>query len=692
MSLNFSTLPDGTGRYPDWVEFYNSSDTPVSLKDYSLSVAGRKEAVQLPDLTVSADSWLVLFSAPKEEAEDTVPDLDSDFSVEKYLITGRGLSSDEAVTDPAPFLPLHISAQGDTLVLTYKNEIFADSVTIPPLRYDEAYGRREDGCGDFSRLSPTPGKSNADALILREQNDERVSFSLPGGFYEGTQTLTLSLPETAETGSEIYYTLDGSEPDETSLHYEAPIKLSDPSGEENRYASRDDVSCIFRRRASAMYDKYKVYEVPEEPVDKAVVIRARSVGSSGSLGEITTETYFLDFREKRGYDGLPVVSVVADPEALFGYERGIYVLGQATDEWIKETGSDEITPWTPANYAGRGREWEREAAVALYDADRNLCFSRQTGIRIKGLWSRAFPQKSLNLYARKEYGGADCFPVAVFHEEPEHAVTLFSGGNDNMYQLEDSLAADLSEELCFASMHHFSCVLFLNGEFWGVMELCEKYDRNYFSSHYKVGSENVVMIKNHALELGEEKDMQLYEQLRYVIYRGEIEPEESYIKLCSMVDMESMLDYYAFRVAIGNTDDWPSGNNAMWRVRSPENGEYGDGKWRFILFDVNNTCMDPSVGPEEVLSHALKDDSLFRFAMENEEFHVSFEKRLKELRETVCSPESVHGRLEKRQTMLRSAMERWYERFTPGRMTTADYDRRGEEILKWFERSAALAK
>ncbi len=690
MSVNFSAARDETGHYPDWVEFYNSSDEPVSLKDYYLSSAGRKEAFPLPDLTVSANSFLVLFSAPDEiglrgKPKPSPVDLDADFSMESYLVSGRGISSD-ALSIPR-FLPFRLSSEGETLTLTYKNEIAADTVTIPALRADEAFGRKNDGEGGFCLLSPTPGESNRGAVPLLGHNSTKLHFSVPGGFYDREVTLAIS----ADTDAEIVYTLDGSEPDEHSLHYEGPLLLRDPSGTENRYASLPDVSCIFRRRSSAMYEKYKVYEIPSEPVDKAVVVRARAVGEDGSLGEIVTGTYFLGFREKEGYEGLPVISVVADPEGLFGYERGIYVMGQATDEWIRESGSDEITPWTPANYANRGREWEREAAVALYDAERNEVFSCQAGIRVKGLWSRAFPQKSLNLYARKEFGGSELFPSPVFQGKGEHTLTLFSGGNDNMYQLEDALAADLSEQLSFASLGHFPCVLFLDGEFWGVMELEEKYDRRYFASHYDVDPDSVVMIKNHELELGEEEDRDLYEKLRYVIYRGGFAGEENYRKLCGMVDMESMLDYYAFRIAIGNTDDWPSGNTALWRTRTAGEEPYADGKWRFILFDVNNSCMDPSRTPEEVLSHALQDDSFFREVMENEEFRSAFEQRLKAFSETICAPDRVRALLEERQDLLMSPMEQWYGRFTRGRMTTADYVQRGEEILEWFTR-CALAK
>ena len=64
---------------------------------------------------------------------------------------------------------------------------------------------------------------DADATLTLEAQAEAPIFDLAEGCYAETQTLTISGPE----GAELYYTLDGSAPDEDSLLYEEPIRLTE---------------------------------------------------------------------------------------------------------------------------------------------------------------------------------------------------------------------------------------------------------------------------------------------------------------------------------------------------------------------------------------------------------------------------------------------------------------------------------
>ena len=61
-----------------------------------------------------------------------------------------------------------------------------------------------------------------------------------------------------------------------------------------------------------------------EPVDKATIVRAVAVNSEGERSAVITETYFVGLDE--AYREETVISLIADPEALFGI-NGIYVTG-----------------------------------------------------------------------------------------------------------------------------------------------------------------------------------------------------------------------------------------------------------------------------------------------------------------------------------------------------------------------------
>ena len=89
-----------------------------------------------------------------------------------------------------------------------------------------------------------------------------------------------------------------------------------------------------------------------------------------------------------------------DKEDLYNYDYGIYTLGRYYDEY-PHVGYPETFP---ANYQQKGKNWERRATIDFFNEDKSFSFNQDIGIRIHGGWTRAFNQKSFNLYARKEYG------------------------------------------------------------------------------------------------------------------------------------------------------------------------------------------------------------------------------------------------------------------------------------------------
>ena len=235
----------------------------------------------------------------------------------------------------------------------------------------------------------------ADVQDDAADSSSALHFSAESGFYDAPFQLTV----TAEGGAKIFYTLDGSTPTADSTEYTEPIEIADCSSEPNRLSMRTD---IVPENAGLPAT------APEEPVDKAVLIRAVSVDASGAVSPVETRTYFIGFGEKASYyQKLRVISLVTDEENLFDPERGIYVRGAVYDKWKS---SDEYDPdmpeWrTPGNYTQTGKEWERPAYMQIF-ADGRLEAGQYVGIRIHGGATRSYPQKSFNVYARKDYGAS----------------------------------------------------------------------------------------------------------------------------------------------------------------------------------------------------------------------------------------------------------------------------------------------
>jgi hypothetical protein len=94
-----------------------------------------------------------------------------------------------------------------------------------------------------------------------------------------------------------------------------------------------------------------------------------------------------------------------------------------------------------ANYKMKGAEWERPANIEIFDNGESVV-SQDVGIRIKGAASRAWAQKSFNIFARMDYGKSsveyDLFDGKSTKEKNNKVIdkfdgfTIRNGGNDNM--------------------------------------------------------------------------------------------------------------------------------------------------------------------------------------------------------------------------------------------------------------------
>lgn len=471
--------------------------------------------------------------------------------------------------------------------------------------------------------------------VVKTEKNNVVLFSREPGFYEKEFFLEMS----AEHGT-IYYTLDGSTPNKNSLKYEEPIWIGDASENENVYSMRTDVSTGFDTLAIETMNLEKIpgYQVPDYKIDKATILRAVVYDELGNKGEETTASYFIGYSGKKGYEGMNVLSIVTDPKNLFDHEDGIYVTGKAYDEYKKnyrEAGiwiwSEEFFGFWEANYRNGGKQWERKAQCQFFNKNGELELSQTCGIRIHGGISRGYNPKSLNIYARKEYDGNNIFQADLFgNGYYPSAVTLFQGGNNYRSKAKDYLSAEQIKSLNVASMNYVPYVMFLDGEYWGVYWLNEKYDKDYLEHYYKVSSDNVIIVKDGALEEGEEEDEKYYKEMVRFCSESDLTVEENFDKVCDLIDIDSYVDYNAFMIYIGRSGDWPVLNYELWRVKKEESGEYGDGKWRWMIFDLNSPAFHTTL---DTVEYVMNNDKMFKNMMTNESFRKMLIQRIEEVTE-----------------------------------------------------------
>lgn len=482
-------------------------------------------------------------------------------------------------------------------------------------------------------------------LFFQENECTELIFSRDSGFYETPFLLELQAP----VGTSIYYTLDGSIPDENAILYTEPIAIDDATKHENVHCLRTDV--VWRSfTTSDIMDNGSIdpiYKVPDHLIDKCTIIRAAYKDADGNFSDTKTASYFVDFNCKNGYEGINILSIVTDPQNLFDYETGIYVFPFG----LRST----------ANYMESGMEWERDAAIQIFNPQKELLLSQNCGIRIQGGVNRERLPKGLNLYAREQYSGEGRFYLNLFDTNymPD-AVTLFNSGEDAMAKCRDVLAARLTAGRNFATMNYEPYAMFLDGEYWGFYWLTEKYDDAYFEHYYGVDDDNVIMIKAFTLAEGEEDDYAFYTDMMDYISTADLTIPENYAHACSMIDIQSYIDYYTAEIYLSHNRDWPYYNEGLWRVRQPKDNGYEDGKWRWFLYDVNCALVHPEA---DTLSTTLEVSEMFSNLCRNEDFKRQFVTTFMDLANTNFAKENVDHAIAECLDQMQSPMETHLRRF-----------------------------
>jgi hypothetical protein len=431
-------------------------------------------------------------------------------------------------------------------------------------------------------------------------------FSVESGFY--TESFQLNI-QSDELDATIYYTLDGSLPDpantggKTYLYkntwpkdpgqsfgefltgsyktqvYSGPINIYDRSPE-------DDILSL----KSSSYDRPPYY-FPSSPVFKGTVVRAMAVKEGFVQSPVESHIYFIHPNGRQKYS-IPVISISTNEDNLFDYELGIYTPGVDFDQWRLNNPTQQANGGRPANYRRRSDEWEYIAHFHYFDQGSSVPnLNHEVGFRLHGGWSRAWPMKTLRMYARNMYGESS-FNYPLFPDQDYDSykrIILRNGGNDFQYTMfRDALLQHMVGHLNFEILAYRPTVVFFNGEYWGIHNMRERYDNHYLNRVFGVDTEHIDLLTFNG-EVVEGENTHYLETLQY-IRDYSMSSNSRYKHITTRIDPESFIDYQIANIYIANTD-WPGNNIDFWRKRTEvylPNSPYGhDGRWRWLAFDMD---------------------------------------------------------------------------------------------------------
>jgi len=401
-----------------------------------------------------------------------------------------------------------------------------------------------------------------------------VNFSKAGGIYANAFELKM----TADPGYTIYYTTDGSDPIANGKKYSAPITIKNSTG------SAGSLTKSIARKFS--------YDAPSSQI-VGTVIKAYATNGSKKTN-VVTNSYIVNSTFTSEYK-LPTVSISLEPND-FATSSGIYV--------------------SVMNHPFDTKE-RKIAFCEMFDRSGKKVAGQYIELSMHGNGSLGNQQKSMRLYFKKDANPAvsdnpgklkyDIFEGRVFDVNNESIdsykrLILRNSGNDcTSSMLRDALMQRICKDTNVDYMETQPASVFINGEFWGLYNIRERYGPKYFESHYGVSEENFTMLEApsplvtgnetspYVVNDGVNGDEKPFNNLVSYAKTHNLSNESYYNYVANQLDIDSLIDFYICNVYFCNVD-WPSNNVKVWRNKNPQDPSGLDTKWRFVLLDMDHGC------------------------------------------------------------------------------------------------------
>ena len=450
--------------------------------------------------------------------------------------------------------------------------------------------------------------------VVREPG---VRFSEMEAFQEEDFDLRL---DSGLFGGRIYYTLDGNNPTLESEVYTGPIHIE--AG------------------------------LP----DRVTVVKAAAM-QGGELGQVYTQTYFVGEGVSELFDVM-VVSLTTDEANLYDEATGIFT-----------------------NYSEKSEtgEWDRPAYIEFYESDGSLMLKQGTGIAVSGHGSRGFDQKSIKLISSSEYDpehptfNYDFFDADMAGNtsgQSYNRLVLRNGGSDHEgTMIKWNVVSRLARESGMICAGARPGILFLNGEYYGIIQLQEKYTAYNVAS--AIGAQKDDIEKYEPNEVNSSRFGGYYNQLHQ-----DLNAPDRQASLESRVDMENMLQYYAVSVIMDNID-WPSHNYLSWKCAENSSSAYGDGKVRFFLYDLDAVYQDTSDKEIQnafayLMGGPITDatDTLW-LLMQSDKYRTQFVNMVCDLTSTVYDADHVIQVIREEDRKIEHSMQMYYTDAELARQQTA---------------------
>ena len=509
----------------------------------------------------------------------------SDLTGNFFLSAGLTSAQNQYQNIPTWFTPPvvfpHASfklATGETIIISDTNEVIIDSIVIPEgLSHSVSRGRTPDGTGNWCFFdSPTPDASNNQSTCYTSITPAPI-IDLPSGWYSSSNPVSVTTAANATS----HYTTNGDEPDQND-----PVV------------------------GGLIY------------VNQTGVLSVKSFGNNGQALPSPTidRTYIIDGDNHN----LPVISIITDEDHLWDWNTGIYVMGPNASTNFPYFGSNF---WQP---------WSRKSRMEYFDRNQNKQFEAVFDLEIHGGYSRAEPQKSFRIDAKSIYTGDVEYPL--IERKPEitsfNNFNLRNGGQHGIFnRIQDAVFSRLADGTHIDRMGYQATLVYLNGEFWGLYGIREKFDEHYVESNHGVDKDAIQLLNRDGALVG---DASHFTESHNIITNQSANSPNFVEVFSSRFDLDNYLDYFIFQTYIQNRDwmgiDWGINNVKLWRQ------DTAGGIWRYMMYDTDfgfalyggsiyHNYINRARNPDYPNQHS----QIFNHALNNADFRCRFVNRYDDL-------------------------------------------------------------
>jgi hypothetical protein len=430
----------------------------------------------------------------------------------------------------ANFLPLQgqllhtnfkLDGTGEHVYLFNSTNQLQDQLEIVCPQPDISVGRFPNGSTNLTWMSPSPGLSNNSNQTYSDTLP-RPQISLNSGIYNGLQSVQIStsIPNTV---GKLVYTINGQDPTINSATYVGPVSVSSNQ--------------VLRAKVFPLNNNNLL------PSEQAVA------------------TYLFGVSHTT-----PILLVNTPNENLFG-ANGIF------DNW-----------WT---------DWVKPAYAVLLDTGQThpILHQTKTAMRMDGGagGSRSHPQHSFRLSFTHGAFGDKPIAFPLLPDRPNRAqysdIYLRNGSNQylNLPYKDASQVRMMSEGSANYYASYRPVSVYINGAYFGLYELREKFNQEYFEQHDNATRDSIELLSlsywyNLVLRAVEGDVDNFWSD--YSNFNALDPSSPTYWQDADQYfDLKHYTDYIIAESWMGNVD-WPGNNIKIYRSDASQK------RWRFALIDL----------------------------------------------------------------------------------------------------------